>query len=161
MKTAVEIGTHMGVSAAVIAGALASDGLLYCVDPWPRRLLLENPSMSICMRELKRKGLRDKVRVVRRRSAEAASELPARADFIFVDGDHSREGLAGDWKLVGEKLAPGGIVCLHDTTVPDPESDLHLGAPEYFRESILTDGRFELLETVYSMNVLRRRDVPA
>ena len=33
---ALEIGTYQGVSAARIAGALAPDGLLYCVDPWPK-----------------------------------------------------------------------------------------------------------------------------
>jgi predicted O-methyltransferase YrrM len=121
-KIAVEIGTYEGVSACVIAKGLLPDGQLYCVDPWPPHRRKENPSWTICRRELRRQGVLSRVVFVQRRSQDAEAHLPQQYDFIFVDADHSYEGLEVDWGLVVRRLTPGGIVCLHDTAVPVEES---------------------------------------
>ncbi len=152
-KAAVEIGTAMGVSAARIARAMAPDGILYCVDPYPA---YQDPMWRICRRVLRRHGLSDKVRFVRFLSAEAAFQLPSRCDFFFVDGDHSGEGLATDWKIVKDHLIPGGVACFHDTTVPPEDRDRRHGSVAYFQEVILHDPQFVHVETCYSLNVMRR-----
>lgn len=36
------------------------------------------------------------------------------ADFVFIDGDHSYEGAAGDIKAWLPHVKPGGIIALHD-----------------------------------------------
>ncbi|MFF2448915.1 class I SAM-dependent methyltransferase [Neobacillus sp. NPDC058068] len=41
------------------------------------------------------------------------SDLPA-ADLIFIDGDHSREGVLEDTLLAREVIRKGGIICWHD-----------------------------------------------
>jgi predicted O-methyltransferase YrrM len=154
---AVEIGTHMGVSAAVIARALAANGRLFCVDPWTRRGTMENPSWRVCRRELARQGVSAKVSILRGFSSDVGPALPGDADFMFIDGDHSWEGIENDWRLVKEKLAIGGIVCLHDTAIPPEEPLREPQSVAYFSEVICHEPGFEWLQKCHSMNVLRRR----
>jgi cephalosporin hydroxylase len=35
-------------------------------------------------------------------------------DFLFIDGDHSYEGVKADWEMYREFVRPGGIVAFHD-----------------------------------------------
>ena len=151
----IEIGTHMGVSAGVIARAMASQAKLYCVDPWPRRQYLENPSRLICVRELARNRVVQKIVFVRGFSGDVRAKLPGNADFIFVDGDHSRRGIATDWEIVKEKLIPMGIVCFHDTSLV-PSRPERLESVDYFEAVIAADRDFAHVETCETLNVLRR-----
>lgn len=156
-KLALEIGTFMGVSARVITQALAADARLYCVDPWEIHHGKENPCWTICKRELRRHGLLSRVVFLQGLSHEMESIMPARFDFIFVDGDHSYEGMTRDWGIVLRRLQPGGLLCLHDTTVPEAEPYRQFGTVKFFDEIIRHHAEFEWLECCYSMNVLRRR----
>jgi predicted O-methyltransferase YrrM len=156
-KIALEIGTFMGVSARVITEELAADAKLYCVDPWEIHHGKENPCWTICKRELRRRGLLSRVVFLQGLSHEMESAMPAGFDFIFVDGDHSYEGLERDWGIVMRRLLPGGILCLHDTTVPEAEPYRQFGTVTFFEEVIRHHPEFEWLECCYSMNVLRRR----
>jgi predicted O-methyltransferase YrrM len=157
-RCALEIGTYQGVSAARIARALAPDGLLYCVDPWPvaegRSI---NPCWSICQRHLRRSGVQSRVRVLRGFSSDLTSQIPEQLDFAFVDGDHSWTGIETDWKIVSQRVLLGGIVCLHDSFVPPgEESWRRLDSCRYFEDIIRGDSRFSLIEAVHSLAVLRK-----
>ena len=35
-------------------------------------------------------------------------------DFLFIDGDHSLEGVTKDWEMYKDLVRPGGIVAFHD-----------------------------------------------
>lgn len=37
-------------------------------------------------------------------------------DFLFIDGDHSYEGVRADWLVWSPVVRPGGIVAFHDTS---------------------------------------------
>lgn len=156
-RVAVEVGTYMGVSARVIAGALASDGKLYCVDPWELHHGRENPSWTICRRELQRSGHLARVRFLQGYSHEMEDKLPAGIDFMFVDGDHTREGIERDWGIVLRRLAPDGIICLHDTTRPATGEFPNHESVKFFQEHIRHHPEFEWLECCRTMNVLRRK----
>jgi predicted O-methyltransferase YrrM len=155
-RCAVEIGTFQGVSAAVIARALDPAGRLYCVDPWQPVAGRENPVYAIAKRHLRRHGVIDRVVLLQQFSREAEATLPAACDFAFIDGDHSYEGLATDWQILAPRLGAGGVMCLHDTTVPQGQPQHTHGAVLYFEEVIRGDARFRHLETVHSLNVLER-----
>ncbi len=155
-RIAIEIGTHMGVSAAQIARALSADGILYCVDPWPREGNRENPSFLVCDRELARHGVTDKIRYVRGFSADVGNQLPRDADFMFIDGDHSRQGIATDWEIVQSNLAAGGLACFHDTSRVSSNASFALESVDFFREVIAQDSRFAHVETCETLNVIRR-----
>jgi predicted O-methyltransferase YrrM len=152
-KAAVEIGTFMGLTAAEMADVLPADATLYCVDPYPGG---GEPLQQIALRQIARAGAASKVRMVRADSAGAVASLPAQVDFFFVDGDHSYEGLAADWKIVRQLLKPGGIAAFHDTARA-PEAMVHsVGSIRFFEEVIALDPEFTHLETARSLNVIRR-----
>jgi len=61
-------------------------------------------------------------------------------DFLFIDGDHTYEGVACDHRMYGPHVRPGGFVAFHDIT-PDfhmrygVDTGTHAGdVPEYWAE---------------------------
>lgn len=126
------------------------------MDPWPASNGHEDPCWSICQRHLKRSRVTDRIRIIRGYSHDVAQQMPEGLDFAFIDGDHSRNGIETDWKIVSEKMRPGGIVCLHDSVVPPREEWRCLDSCEYFEEVIRRDPRFATLELVHSMAVLQK-----
>jgi predicted O-methyltransferase YrrM len=156
-RTAVEIGTHMGASAVIIAAAMPVGGVLYCIDPWEHAGRGEHPCSSICRRELRRRGVLQRVVLLKGTSAAMEERLPDGVDFIFVDGDHSEPGIRTDWSIVERRLVAGGIVCLHDVLVPEQEPWQALDSSRFFADVIATDARFELIDACHSLAVLRRR----
>lgn len=155
-RVAVEIGTYMGVSARFIAEALSADGKLYCVDPWELHHGKENPSWTICRRELRRSRQLSRVVFLQGFSQDMEERFPAGIDFMFVDGDHTYEGIERDWAIVLRKLSPGGIICLHDTTRPAVGQFPDHASVKFFNEHIRHHPEFEWLECCRTMNVLRR-----
>jgi len=155
-RLALEIGSFQGVSAAKIARNMPIEGILYCVDPWPKRNSHRNPCLEIFERHTCRTGISHKLRIIQDLSENLLHRLPAEFDFIFVDGDHSLRGISSDWVLVKEKLRHGGVVCLHDVLVPSSEPWRRLDSTNYFETVIQNDFEFRTLDQVHSLAVLRR-----
>lgn len=160
-QVALEIGTHQGVSAARIARALGPNGSLYCVDPWEETAGSANPCWEMCRRHLQRQGVMDRIRILRGFSLDVAELIPGGLDFVFVDGDHSRKGIEIDWGIVTAKIAPGGIICLHDSLVPAGGNVARHDSSVFFDEVIRQDPRFDFVEGIHSLAVLRRRSSDA
>lgn len=153
-KHAVEIGTFMGLTAAEMARTLPDNATLYCVDPYPGR---GEPLKQIALRQIRRAGVSHKVRMINSDSTRAVAILPIHVDFFFVDGDHSFEGLAADWKVVKQLLRPGGLAAFHDTA-RSPLAIIHSEeAIKFFEGTIACDPDFEMVEQVLSLNVIRRK----
>ena len=151
--SAVEIGTFMGVTASHLAKALPKEGILYCVDPYPRGGSIQ----AVAHRHIKRFGVWDRVRMLHSDSQKAMTSLPPHVDFFFVDGDHSYEGLQADWKVVKQLLRPGGIAAFHDTA-RSPDAVIHSEeAIRFFEDTIALDTDFEMIEQILSLSVIRRK----
>jgi predicted O-methyltransferase YrrM len=156
-RQAVEIGTYQGVSAIRIAETLAPNGVLLCIDPWPKMNLAHNPNRLIFERNLRRSTVRNRIRVVNALSSEVVDQIPHDLDFVFIDGDHSWKGIETDWNLVAPRIARRGVVCLHDSVTPESEPWRLLDSTRFYDEVISTDERFEVVDIVHSMAVLRKR----
>ena len=85
----------------------------------------------------------------------AASKRPP-VDFIFIDGDHSYEGLQGDWEAWSPLVAPQGIIALHDSCSSADRNIEGAGSVIFTRESILPDPRFRLVESVDTLTIMSR-----
>ncbi|MNL58525.1 hypothetical protein D3C87_1821690 [compost metagenome] len=70
------------------------------VPKQPGALAKEDPRFELVLRE---RGSFDL----------AAADLPP-ADAIFIDADHSREGVMNDYRLAKALVRPGGIIVFHD-----------------------------------------------
>ena len=137
----------MGVSACDIAGVMAPNGTLTCIDPWPANDG-DDPCLTIARREFERHNVSDRIRLVQKCSRDAEREL-GEYDFIFVDGDHSDAGIATDWDITQRHLVPSGIVCLHDVIGALPSAD-------FYRRVVARNPNYSLVDEVESMAVLTR-----
>jgi len=153
---ALEIGSYQGVSAVRIAAAMGTGSMLYCIDPWPSPVGQINACYAIFKRHVHRAGMTGRIKVLRMNSAQIGAAVPNDLDFIFVDGDHSWQGIKTDWRLVRQKLCRGGIVCLHDSFVPPGESWRRPDSVRFFEEVIAQGSQFNIIDRMHSLAVLRK-----
>ena len=156
----VEIGVWHGVTTSVMRREMASEAVLYAVDPFPVGRLGLSLHRLIAIGETSKVSV-GRIEWRRMTGAEAAvhhvrAGLPP-VDFVFIDGDHSYDGLGEDWRGWSGLVAPGGCVALHDTQ-STPERDIsEAGSVRFCHDVILADPRYELVELVDSLTVIRRR----
>ena len=53
------------------------------------------------------------------RSQDVGGRWTEPADVVFVDGDHSPEGVLEDWNAWHPHVRPGGVMAFHDASEPD------------------------------------------
>jgi predicted O-methyltransferase YrrM len=154
-----EIGVFEGVTTCLLRRAMAPDGVLFAIDPYPVGRLGFSAQRAIAHREVKRVG-NGRVHWLRTTGAEAARDpcvTAAPIDLLFIDGDHSYEGLRADWEGWSASIAPGGVVGLHDSR-PTPTRPIQdAGSVRYTAAVVVQDARFEVVSEVESLTVLRRR----
>lgn len=116
-----EIGSYLGASACTLAAGLRDGGRrgpLFCVDTWQNEGMAEGTCDTWQVFQENTREYRDLIVPVRGRSHAVAEQVAAAARrplaLVFFDGDHSEEGVAGDWKAYRPLLASGAIVAFHD-----------------------------------------------
>jgi predicted O-methyltransferase YrrM len=168
----VEIGTYCGKSSVYLgSGARDAGGTLICVDhhrgneeQQPGELYHDPDLLD---REL---GVMDSLREARRtlhaadleqtaillvaRSAAAARIWTMPLGMVFIDGGHTFEAARSDYESWADKVAPGGILAIHDL-FPNPDEGGQ--APITIYREALASGRFDELPTTKTLGVLRRR----
>ena len=156
----VEIGVWHGVTTRRLRAVMASDGILYAVDPYPVGRIGISLQRLIARSEVGRVP-NGRVEWVRETGADAARGLAAklvgRVEFVFIDGDHSYDGLRADWEGWSVLVAPGGSIALHDSRSSPSRTIDNAGSVRYTTEVILADPRYEVADTIDSLTVLRRR----
>ena len=102
----VNIGAGFGTSALTIVEARA-DAFVFSID------VCERPDEEMHLRQA---GLWEQHRVVRilGRSQDAGAYWPGTVAMVFVDGDHSLNGVKGDALAWLPFIRPGGIIAFHD-----------------------------------------------
>ena len=156
----VEIGVWHGVTTTRLRAAMAPNGLLLAVDPYPRGRLGVSLQRIVARREVGRVA-NARVQWVRLTGAEAAAWYAASGeppvDLVFIDGDHGYDVVRADWEGWSPLVADGGVVALHDSR-PTADRPIHdAGSVRFTNGVILGDPRFELLEVEDSLTALRRR----
>lgn len=101
-------------------------------------------------------GLEDSVVAVVGQSPLVAATLATQVAFLFIDGGHGEEPARLDYEGWTPHVAMGGTLAIHDV-FPDPADG---GRPPYEQifKPALESGRFQLVEAVGSLRVLRRVD---
>jgi len=119
-QVVVETGSASGWSACVMGCAMKGNGWghLYAIDPhitteWNDGMV--HDTFPIMSRNLRKLGLEKIVTIVRQTSEEAARGWNHRIDLMFIDGDHSYEGVKKDWDLFRPHFHPFTVVVFHDT----------------------------------------------
>ncbi|HEX5096648.1 MAG TPA: class I SAM-dependent methyltransferase [Acidimicrobiia bacterium] len=125
----VEIGSQRGVSARAIVHA-CQPRLLVLVDPWrkiggayendpaDRPTRTREEEMRVCAARV---GCMSNVAMLRCLSHEAnALFADGSCDAVYLDGDHSYEGVAHDIEMWWPKVKSGGVLAGHDYTIALP-----------------------------------------
>ncbi len=111
--TLVEIGRYKGGSTLVLATAMDSGARLVSYDlhavPGVPSVELDRELLEV----VRRYGLADRVELVVADSRTV--ETPDGCVLVFVDGDHSYDGVLADYEHWKHALVPGGHVLFHDT----------------------------------------------
>jgi predicted O-methyltransferase YrrM len=158
---AVEIGVAEGASARRLRSVIATDGTLYLVDPHPPGVIGISFTRMIARRAV-RSVPRGSAVWVRRRSHGAAADWDQEIDFLFIDGDHSFEGVFQDWNEWSPYVKPGGHVALHDARVAGGSWAGPKDGPARLFESIIApSGDWDLVGDAVSTVVIQRRRGPA
>jgi predicted O-methyltransferase YrrM len=168
-----EIGSYCGKSSVYLgAGARTAGGTLVCIDHH-RGSEEHQPgeeyhdpdlydasagamdSLAALRRTIRLANLEDTAVLVVAPSATIGRIWQQPLGMVFIDGGHSVEAAQTDYRAWAPKVAPGGVLAIHDL-FPNPEEGGQ--APiEIYRQALAT-GRFIELPTTKSLGVLRRRD---
>ncbi|HEY8583424.1 MAG TPA: class I SAM-dependent methyltransferase [Capillimicrobium sp.] len=126
-RRVVEIGVYEGSSAVAVAEVMAPSQELHLIDPFghhPTALpsgwgATERASRAVVGRAARREGPRVTWHVAL--SQDVAPTWTAPIDLLFIDGDHSAEGVRRDWDDWHGFVAPGGHVLFHDARLGQHE----------------------------------------
>lgn len=126
-KTILEIGTSNGGSLFLFARVASPGALIVSVDlphgefgggypPWRGHLYRAFASGS------------QRITLLRANSHESQTLETVRAalagrpvDALFIDGDHSYDGVKLDYEMYGPLVRAGGVIAFHDIVPPGPE----------------------------------------
>lgn len=151
-QVAVEIGSARGKSACYIGRALKENGAgkLFAIDPHTRTDWNDENSVDTLdemRRNLGALKLDAQVEIIRDVSERAAARWMLPIDMLFIDGDHSYEGVKRDWDLFSPHVTSFGVVVFHDTmwelTPDSPYSRSDMGVPAFVEE--LRQGGYPVL----------------
>jgi predicted O-methyltransferase YrrM len=142
-RVAVEIGSARGKSACYVGRALKENGIgkLYAIDPHTRtdwNDLDSVDTLSVMRGNLRALGVQNQVEIMREFSHEVACRWKLPIDMLFIDGDHSYDGVKSDWDLFSPHMTQFGVVVFHDTIWdlrPDPRySRADMGVPAFIED---------------------------
>lgn len=151
-RVVLEIGTAGGGTLFLFAQVAASDATLISIDladrlfgggyHVSRKVLYEGFARNRQTIELVRASSHD------RRTRDAVERiLRGRAvDFLFIDGDHSYDGVRQDYLMYRELMRPGGLIAFHDIEPCPPRPESVGGVPDYWRELEAEGGTWSFVD---------------
>jgi predicted O-methyltransferase YrrM len=117
-----EIGSFKGKSTILLTLAAASTGNpnVVAVDPLTQPSKTDphiegnNPSRDYFFKNLRDAGVEKNVEFHEKLSEDLAKKWDRALRLLWIDGDHTVDGVTNDFNNFAPHLAPGGIIALHD-----------------------------------------------
>lgn len=114
-----EIGSYIGASACCFGAALkdSPSGKILCIDTWQNDAMTEGQRDTYDLFRKNTRSYESHIVMIRGYSTEVVDIVAthtSRFDLLFIDGDHSYEGVKADWESYKRFLGPGSVVVFHD-----------------------------------------------
>ena len=150
-RTVVEIGTATGGTLFLFCRYASRDGVIVSIDLRRGRFGNGYPIAKIPLyKSFAMNGQR--VVLIRgdshldRTYSKARKALMDRiVDFLFIDGDHTYDGVKADFEMYSKLVAPGGIIAFHDIAEQAPETGCQVS--RYWNEIKHHHRHEEIIET--------------
>ncbi len=116
----VEIGSYLGASSCYISKGIMRSGCianLHCIDTWDNSAMSHVHITNDIFKEFKHnvEEFKHIIKPIVSDSVEAASKFEDDSvSILFLDGDHSIEGVQRDWDAWKPKLMANALVMFHD-----------------------------------------------
>jgi predicted O-methyltransferase YrrM len=155
-KVIVELGVFEGVSSRILRAAMDRDAELYCIDPFPAGRLGFSPQQSISEKEIA-KSPNGSVHRLRCFSYDAVKSWAKRIDLLYMDGDHSFEGVSRDFREWTQFVISGGLILIHTSrSSPNKSVPESCGPLRLVNEVIARDPAFKIRDYVDSMTTIEK-----
>ena len=171
----VELGSCFGLSSMIIARALKDkpDAKIYCIDAWEgdgssvfesTREFVKSKAhegvgfFDIFKKNMETSGYLESVTPVQAYTNEAVKNWSELADIIFVDADHSYEGVRRDVKDWKDLVNIGGHILMHDVDLLEAGSDKDSGPGLVVKEFLTAGSNYApgyLVDTLYRAKRLK------
>ncbi len=153
----IEVGRYKGGSTLVIAAAMNGEGQFWSIDLGEKEARLHGEkthrSFDDQIRDICRRfGLRVDLRVGDSRTIEVET---GEVDLVFIDGDHSYEGVRNDFQRFGRRVRIGGAV-LFDDACDEKHFQTHSDSVGRLVDEAVATGEFKLVKTVDRLAHLER-----
>jgi predicted O-methyltransferase YrrM len=160
----VEIGSFIGSASILLAGArkLRRTGKLHCVDPFDAsgdivsvpeyaRILTHyegTTQLEIFRANVRKAGVANWLSIHQGRAEHVASGWALPIDMLFMDGDHSPEGVSAAYESWSHWLKPNGLLALHNSN----EREYAAGHDGHYRlrQRMLAEASYSFIEEVGS-----------
>jgi predicted O-methyltransferase YrrM len=156
--TIVEIGSFRGRSTIVLATACAPDVAVIAIDPQagndrgPQEIdgfdAEAADDHEVFNDNLRRAGVADHVRHVRKFSDEALDDVEGAIDVLYIDGAHRYGPALADIRSWGDRVADGGALLIHD-------SFSSVGVTMAILRQLMFGGRFRYVARSRSLAIYR------
>ena len=119
VQVIVEIGSYLGASAAAFAAGAKFDSVIYCIDTWNNDEMTDEQRDTFSDFLVNTRRFSSKIVPVRGRSTDRQITNKIRdcaksVDLLFIDADHSYQGVLADWKAYRPMLSANAIIAVHD-----------------------------------------------
>lgn len=114
-----EIGSYIGASACCFGAGLnrADAGTILCIDTWNNDAMSEGNWDTYAEFSRNIAPYAEFIVPIRGLSTEVVNQVANRVphiDLLFIDGDHSYDGVTADWEAYKRFLKHGSLVVFHD-----------------------------------------------
>ena len=117
----VEIGSFQGRSTVGLAkgSKLGNNNIVYAIDTWGNKVVTKDVIISkeSFMNNIKNSEVDDIVTPIHSTSNKAFVNWDKKIGMLFIDGDHSYNGVKSDIRWC-DFVIPGGIIAFHDYHSP-------------------------------------------
>lgn len=115
-----EIGSYIGASACCFGAAVKANGTgkIICIDTWNNDSMSEGNRDTFNEFQDNTREYMNYILPIRGFSTDviqAVRDVTQHLDVLFIDGDHSYEGVKADWEAYKGLLKTGSVVVFHDS----------------------------------------------